>query len=411
MKELPSKLILFSFFDRLRKLEGLELDMTQYFLFLDLFTRGFAKEKAALLHLCKTLWLTRSKFRENFEEFFEEEFQNLERQWLPVHKTGLNPNSSKNDQMLIETSNSTIPENLTDTTKTSISPKDKNPISHQIEKEDQSKSAKRNISQNLMEVFLNFGEGGSKSPLTGSKSDEMPSEKATTFLFSEEKHLPIQMRRLGQILLKLQMFQNTHWGDQLDLPAIVRQFGKDGFITQLNFEKISKNCHQAIFLTDHEGSMAAFELWGDFLFRILTHHPAFERVDRYYFHDSPAKVINKYGMETFKLFTNSSHTISTHADQIFNLADPRSTWLIIFSDGGAYKQELDHEGLLIWWQFLGMASKQVSAVTWLNPLPKDRWEGSMAGYLSHIAPMVSFDHKGIRLAVKKANHANRNRTT
>ena len=82
MGKLP-EFILLPFFNRLRKSTGMELDMTQYYLFLELFMKGHARDKDSLLTLCKTLWLTQAKFRDSFERWFEEAYQGLNDCWLP----------------------------------------------------------------------------------------------------------------------------------------------------------------------------------------------------------------------------------------------------------------------------------------------------------------------------------------
>ncbi|MCB9052326.1 MAG: hypothetical protein H6556_23065 [Lewinellaceae bacterium] len=68
----PHSLIFYRFFQRLRQEVGIELDARQYRNFLHCLLLGTVKDKADMLELCKTMWLTRPQFRPRFEEIFEE---------------------------------------------------------------------------------------------------------------------------------------------------------------------------------------------------------------------------------------------------------------------------------------------------------------------------------------------------
>lgn len=401
-----SDFILLSFFHRLRKSAGMELDMTQYYLFLELFMKGYARDKAALLTLCKTLWLTQAKFRENFETWFEEAFKEMNDRLLPempipsAKEKKPPPPKMENDAGYDEKEVATEdPDNVQ---------KNKPPTSETRKDE---KTEQAGTSADLLDVMLNFEEGTDKTAPLGKKTRNKASEKDTEFIFSDEKHLPVMPRRLGLAMQRLRLASTFRPGDQLDLPAVVRQIGKEGFITRLDYRQVSGRCQDVLFLTDHEGSMSAFETWGDFLYHSFSRHSTIDRLSRYYFHDHPTAVKNNFGTDTFKLFSNTSHTTSVLAEQVLTKASDKSTWLVIFSDAGAYEPAPDSETLKHWLRFLKMAQQQVAAVTWINPLPQRRWESSMADYLSFFVKMVPFDLEGMRQAIKCANNANRNRTS
>ncbi len=398
--------ILLTFFNRLRKSAGMELDMTQYHLFLELFMKGYGRDYDSLLNLCKTLWLTQARYKDSFKTWFDEAWGDLNKHWLPEAVS-----LPENERPEVEPK--PIPDKsaeredgekpTTDATQVETEKTKDNLLEPEKPKEDVTE--KKEPSMNLMDVMLNFDEGGSKSAPSGKGQNGKPSEKDTAFIFSDEKHLPVQPRRLGHALQKLRMTETFRTGEQLDMPCVVRQFGKERFLHQLDYERVNSSSQNVLLLTDHEGSMSAFETWGEFLYRSLGKHPSIERIERYYFHDHPTAVGN-----SFKLFTNPNHTASLPAGQVLAKASDKFTWLIIFSDAGAYEPGLDAETLQYWWRFLEMTQRQVAAITWLNPLPERRWEGNMAGYLSFLVKMVPFHLEGVRQAIKWANNANRNRT-
>lgn len=399
--------ILLPFFHRLRKSSGMELDMTQYYLFLDLFMKGYGKDKASLLTLCKTLWLSQAKFRNTFDLWFDEAFKEINGQWLPETITPSLEEEIKQEDRPVEEQSISQPESV-EKPKESIKPVEKEKEPGNIEAE---VAEIKEFGQNLLDIVLNFEEGIGKRAPVDKKLDGRPSEKDTVFIFSDEKHLPVMSRRLGHALQKLRMTETLLMSDQLDISAIVRQFGKERSITRLDKKEVSSSNQNVLLLTDHEGSMSAFEAWGDFLFRSLEEHVAIDHINRFYFHNHPNVTKNNFGADTFKLFSNTNHTASMLAEQVFSKANGKSTWLIIFSDAGAYEKGIDSETLQYWGQFLEIARRQVAAITWINPLPKHRWNGNMAGYLSFLVKMIPFNLEGMKQAIKWANHANRNRTS
>lgn len=408
--------ILLPFFNRLRKSAGMELDMTQYFLFLELFMQGYGKDKPALKTLCKTLWLTQAKFRDSFEQWFDEAYKEMEMQWLPATIGATEKEVTKEEPKLpsdtIGSDQKEEKKQEDNLLKPDVPPAETPQISDKPDQDgpdDQMEN--RQVTSDLTEIMLNFDERGGKAGLSGKKQGGKLSEKDTAFIFSDEKHLPIPPRRWGHALQKLRMTHRFRTGHQLDIAAMVGQLGRERFLTQIDYERVGASSQNVLLLTDHEGSMSAFEAWGDFLYDSLAEHPGIEQIKRYYFHDHPVAAKDRYGADSFKLFNNPSHTASTMAGQLFSKANEKSTWLIIFGDAGVYEAGLDAESLQHWWQFLEIARRHVAAITWFNPLHMRRWEGTLAGYLSFLVKMLPFDPDGAKKSIKLANNANRNRTS
>ncbi|WP_421800007.1 hypothetical protein [Haliscomenobacter sp.] len=398
--------ILLPFFNRLRESAGMELDMNQYFLFLELFIKGHAKDEPALLNLCKTLWLTKLEYKDIFEHWFKEAVKDLREQWLPSAGIESEPeneaNTNKDDQKgkQGEKDEATKPR---EDQKAQEPNRGKEPSKKPI-----TEGEKPEPSLSLTDILLNFEEGKGKAATRGKKTPQEISEKNSTFIFSDDKHLPIAPRRMGHLLQKLQMNQSYRPGDQLDVAAMVDTFGKFRYVDTLHYKLQRVSEQKVILLSDHQGSMAAFESWGDYLFRVFTDHPAIKSVERYFFHDFPSAVEDDNGSKTLKFYTNPEHTSAFTLERILgNQAAP--IWLVIFSDAGVYQPTLDHESLQHWMDFFDAIAKRGVTVSWFNPLPKRRWAGSLANYLSLMVKMEAFNPEGTRSAIKWANHANRNR--
>lgn len=409
--------ILLPFFNRLRESAGMELDMNQYFLFLELFMQGHAKDEPALLNLCKTLWLTKLEYKDIFEHWFKEAVKDLREQWLPSAGIESEPeieaNRNQDDQKgkQEEKDEATEPKEAEkdEVTKPREDPKAQEPNrGNESNKEPIIEGEKPEPSLKLTDILLNFEEGKGKAASLGKKTPHAVSEKNSSFIFSDDKHLPITRRRMGHLLQKLLMNQSYRPGDQLDVAAMVETFGKFRYVDALYYKLQRVSEQKVILLSDHQGSMAAFESWGDYLFRVLTDHPAIKSVERYYFHDFPSAVDDNTGLKTLKFYTNPEHTSAYTLEKILG-NQPVPIWLVIFSDAGAYQTTLDHESLQQWMDFFEVTAKRGVTVSWFNPLPKRRWAGSLANYLSLMVKMEAFNPEGTRSAIKWANHANRNR--
>lgn len=407
------------FFLRLRKSAGMELDMTQYYLFLELFIKGNSSSPTkswdyeSLLNLCRTLWLTHSKYADVFKTWFDEALDEIIGRWLPEfvepdpqidkveEKTGSEGRSDV-DKKLENEQTKTGDESKIDQAKTKSDDK-------AIEESANPKGTSSPL--NLFDISLNFEESSRSSHAAGKTTVSKTSEKDTEFIFSDDKHLPIPTRRLGHALQKLRMQDLRISSDVLNMNGIVQQYGQQRFVGSLEYEKESVSSQSIVLLTDHEGSMSSFEPWGNYLHRQFEEHPSVDKLERLYFHNCPNGTKNSYGSNTFKLFTNRSHTASILAEQLIGKVKNQCTWLVIFSDAGAYDRGVDAEVIRDWWEFIVMVKPHVNAITWINPLPEGRWMGTTGGTLSLLVKMVPFNLEGMRQAIKWANNANRNRTS
>lgn len=394
--------ILYDFFDRLRQSDGMELDMTQYFLFLELFLNGKVRTKAEVLNLCKTMWLTKKRHRLRFEQWFEEAWNAMDKKW---------------SQDFLTQSRQTRPTDVTEDDKRTNTPAHQNVPHEHLPDQKKTKDTngkipslpetKTEMADDLFNIVLNFDEESGQGIGQRKTDHQQLSEKATSFIFSDEKHLPIMPRRMGQALQKLRMTQQRIITDQLDLPKMMQEYGKNQSIDHFEYLDQQVNFQNVILLSDHEDSMIAFEEWGDFLYQSFKKHPTIGRVERYYFHDYPTSQNNQYGNQTFKLFDNVQHTSSTLLETILEKANVKSTWLVILSDAGVYDTQMNTTALTAWMEFFNRIEKNIGAITWFNPFPEKRWEGTMAAYLSLYVKMVPFNLKGLKQAINQVNHANR----
>ncbi len=396
-----TNLFFYSFFDRLRKSAGIQLDLTQYYLFLELFIQGHVTSKETLRNtvpkeilrnLCKTLWLMERRYEAAFDALFDEAFdQELPRIDIeridepnPDHTHGYKPSEPSIEGK--------------DSTETSLPPKDLKPERHK------EKPPEEPPTSNLLEVFLNFEEATNQGVSVKSSKSEDYSVKRSDYTYSDDKHLPISPRRAQRLLTKLRLTQLTIAGSELDIQGLVNQRAQEKFIHKILYTQESVSVQNVILLADHLRNMTAFENWESFLHDLLSSAPNIETIQRFYFYSFP--VIDEEKQE-FIFFKNKNHTTPQNFGHLLNKINRKSTLVLIFSDAGTYHSTIDFEYVQKWKLFLDVLESKKILTLWLNPLPRDRWEkfSNTASLMSQLVKMFPFDQNGFAEAIKHANYA------
>jgi uncharacterized protein with von Willebrand factor type A (vWA) domain len=74
--------------------------------------------------------------------------------------------------------------------------------------------------------------------------------------------------------------------------------------------------------------------------------------------------------------------------------------ILIFSDGGAARGQLDRERLALTAEFLERLSRRVRGVAWLNPMPRTRWSATTAEAIARLVPMFEVSQHGLHEAIR-----------
>lgn len=336
--------LLYDFFQRLRQI-GLSLSVEQYELFLRGYILSDIKTKEDLLLFCKTVWLTRPAFREDFERLFEEYYQKIPNPFAqePQIETGITTNQS-----------TASPGPAPTPTPTPTPTPSLLPTTNQAaENLPQVDYEKNEVSLQIRESEEGNIQGGNRSP--------MASAKAVTFLFTEQKHLPFTARKTQQTLRKLRTPTERRNTDELDITKLSVRVAKEKFIQQLDFQQKQYGIQRIVWLSDHGGSMLPFEAWERQLTQLVTETPSVKTFELYFFHDYPT-----LKEEDFTFFTNRTHTQVKMASQLLKTADTKTIFLI-FSDGGAAHKQLDTERLSVFFKLVDTLKKHKVRMAWLNP--------------------------------------------
>lgn len=373
-----NQLILYSFFNRLRKELGIELDMQQYFAFLKSLNSGIeVKSPEELLDLCKIHWLTRPQYRREFERYFFEEFSKLVHfnrvEKEPIEGQKVPKNATEELPPRDETPNASPPTS-------SPSPEGQKPLS-QPTKDEQFNA-----------IYVNFKEGlGLGGPLEGEHSH--PSFLDNDFIFSD-KYLPTSDRKMKQNWRYLKGRVARAPGEEMDILATVEAIARTGFLLEPIALPMKLYRYHILFLIDHGGSMSAFEALSEHLVNTIRESLRAGVTTSLYFHNYPGA----------RLFWDTFHTKSIGLEELLNQMPRHSTLIFIISDGGAARGSYHGRRIEETRIFLAKIRDRIPHVLWLNPMPNDRWERSSAEYISYFVDMLEASGRGFRKLPEKLKH-------
>ncbi len=350
---------LFDFFQKLKDEAGIDLTLNQYQLLLHCLLSKPIVEVEELRLLLQTLWLTKEKFRLEFDRLFNDAIKKhiVQSQQNTNHVNSLSPKID--DKAFAERNNKPeedidIKNKGTDKSKTkkkTIEP----PIGNTS---DVSKLPEPDTKQDINIIISEDGKHGdlNKTQI-----------KTSNFILSDFKYLPFNTRAMEQGWRKMRGKTKYITTTQLDIKNMVKTTSQQGFVDSLIYERKSKGCQKVVWLSDNGGSMAPFAYWDDQLYAIMNEVPNTEVVERYYFHDFPPERLNIREENDYLFFENRSHTKAKYLSEILKKTDG-STIFVIFSDGGAARKREDMERVKVFIDVCNKIRFKSRNLSWINPV-------------------------------------------
>lgn len=387
----PHSLIFYRFFQRLRQEVGIELDGRQYRNFLHCLLLGTVKDKADLLELCKTMWLTRPQFRARFEELFEEAYAELPQYWNhfleEAHASSLKAKPQPAEERPAKGQEKKAPPQP--------QPEPQPQPGPQPEPQPQPSPEKTSTWQEVELLFDESGEGGAA---VQQEERELPSQLETPFLFSEQKYLPFQQRRAKQSWRRLKQQSFRQPTDEVDVQATVRALARNGFFHELVFETRKVSRQHFVVLLDHGGSMAPHHHLFGFFIQGLRESTHYTEIETYYFTNYPPYKSGPSGLPEYRFFTNREHTASVSLSGLL-AGWEKNTVVLFLSDAGAAHEGMNPDRVQVTMELLNRLEGKVEHVLWFNPLPRRFWRGSAGEVFSGVVPMLECTEAGIAEAV------------
>lgn len=176
--------------------------------------------------------------------------------------------------------------------------------------------------------------------------------------------------------------------DILDLEDTVKQVACTGFFLSPVFKRRERNITHLLLLVDVEGSMMPFHQMSRDLVETAQTESEFEQVDVLYFHN----LISSIGYQTSYL--TQPVVLEEFLQQCF-----QETYIFVVSDAGAARGYRRIDRLFETTRFLNLLKKYSSCISWLNPVPAERWNGTSAEFIARQVSMFQMDSDGLNAAI------------
>lgn len=170
---------------------------------------------------------------------------------------------------------------------------------------------------------------------------------------------------------------------RLDIEATIRRVCREGVLAEPALIPRAANAARLLILQDVKGSMVPFDWQLEHLVSSAS-VSGIQKLKRYYFHDVPGQ----------RLGLNSSLSKGRGTDGV--LQENQDAGVLILSDAGAARGNLDPERIQATRRFLDQARQTSDNIAWMNPMPVFRWKGTTAEEIRRIPiPMFPFNRSGL----------------
>lgn len=361
LRDLP----LLGLFNCLRE-AGLPLGLDEYQLLLRALQSGFGRQdRDALERLCRILWTKSADDAKLFAHYFAKEIP-------PPIPDGENEGPANGRGQ-------TTPPPRTPTI-------DTQPLTQTVETSGTENSA--STAASVSDLTREIAEPVQAFKVALQAGDRQAEVADRIFLLSTE-YFPVTRRRMKQSWRHLRRMIREGAQEVLDVPATVDQIGRQGVLIKPVLAPRRVNRAELLLLIDQGGSMTPFHALAERLAETALRGGRLGRAGIYYFHNCPVA----------HLYRNPFLLEDETVPDVLRRLHRGRTSVLVFSDGGAARGNLNEERLALTEQFLAQVRAHVPYVTWLNPMPSARWSATTAGEIARLVPMFETSRRGLDDAV------------
>ncbi|MEH2281736.1 MAG: hypothetical protein V7K90_10490 [Nostoc sp.] len=201
--------------------------------------------------------------------------------------------------------------------------------------------------------------------------------------------LPVTHRQMKQGWRYLRQFSREGPPIELDMEATIQQVAQYGVLLNPVLVPRRSNRIELLLLIDQDGSMVPFHHLSQELADTALRGGRFSRVRIYYFHNCP----DEY------LYRDRYHLEAESIDDCLSKLPKTRTVCLIFSDAGAARGGLSSRRRRLTKFFLKELRQYVRYTTWLNPVPRHRWETTTAHDIAALVPMFEVNRQEFYRAI------------
>lgn len=203
-----------------------------------------------------------------------------------------------------------------------------------------------------------------------------------------QAYWPVTRRHMQYIWRYLRRPINDGPCDILDVQATVEQAAQQGFFLEPVYRRRERNHAHLILLIDQDGSMTPFHRFSRDLADTARHESSLEQVGVFYFHN----IVGEH------VFHDPHLTQPVRLDRVLASCSC-DTSILLVSDAGAARGYQRVKRIRATTSFLMPIKRSTTLIAWLNPMPKERWNGTSAQIIGHLVPMFQMDADGLRQAI------------
>ncbi|MEZ5039236.1 MAG: hypothetical protein R2828_05075 [Saprospiraceae bacterium] len=378
---------LYDLFLSVREELKLPLGIEEYHALLEAVEKGMEKGGLDYLQfLCETIWIKKTHHKTAFRALFQQQNQEeLAKVLLFLQQKDSSANQNDNNPSQGQISNKNEQSQSTKTIDSKDTPTAADSLTN--DNKPAPPSTTESTNENA-EVLLSLEEAEEGVAL-GEEKIKNDSILSHPYILSDAYH-PINEREMRQSWRFLRQPSAIGQTDDIDIPQTIRQFAKEGFLSKVLYQKAYEDDIHLLLLIDYKGSMVAFHTLADQL--ITTAHQEEKRrhIQLCYFHDVPKT----------QLFLNPARTKAIRKEKLFRGLSSKHTRVLIFSDAGAARGQLELARIDETWDFLDELRPNVRQIVWLNPVPRQRWAGTTAAAIAEIVTMLEVTQSGFRAAIR-----------
>lgn len=205
-----------------------------------------------------------------------------------------------------------------------------------------------------------------------------------------QTYFPVTRRSLSYLWRYLRRPVADGPADVLNLTATVQQVSQQGFFLAPVYCRRETNHAHLFLLIDQEGSMTPFHRFTRDLVETAQEDSflQMENIHVYYFHNVPSTHV----------YADAHLTRPVPLPGVLASCDSETSVLIV-SDAGAARGYWRMERIRATTSFLVQLKQRTSLISWLNPMPRERWVSTSAEMIAHLVPMELMDEDGMGNAI------------
>ena len=381
-------MFLWDFFQQIQTRLGYNPDLGKYKELLSAMDQGIIEPAGIdpLLRFCRLLFLQEGRHREQFEQIFKECWEKEmgfmarqieQRLTIQVKREENAVDAGMPVQLDEITGNVDIPASLSDN-------QPKPSAESKIETPGRSKKQKSRTKYFHPQFNLEEREGEKGKNNAG--NNMLP---ANTYIWQNtDEYFPISRRQMLKGWQFIRLHVRGNWSDEIDVPKTVRKLARQQFIVEPEFKVFRKQMEDSLLIfADYRGSMTPFhELTNRIIhtarelgiIRIENSTDLKKQTSLCFFQNYPIDYVYK----------TPTMMYPERLDKVFSRTNSHLTMALIISDAGAARGHPNQRRVEATSQFLKKLKRHVKNITWLNPMPRHRWEGTSAGLILRENPWL-----------------------